>query len=199
MTVAQASFFKLSWQKLKAWFSVWKQDPTIPKTVEGLLRLGIAFLFVAVIATFLYPFYYVVDRGDYDLLNISRVIINSVLLIFIVLELVEIAREQINAQGSDGEDLPFNPRFGKDLIRMLLIVGVLSSVRHLVSIGLELASPGSTGSSIKLWELGMTAGVVLTLVGGLILLDHFYEDPRDGPSARAPGSRAGRNVRKSRA
>lgn len=196
VTKRQASPPETSWGRLKQWLSEWKREPTIAKTVEGLLRLGIAFLIAAVIGTFLYPFYYVIDRHDYDLLSISRVIINSVLLVFIVLELVEIAQEQLRAHDSNDRELPFNPRLGKKLIRMLLIVGVLSSVRHLVSTGLELTSPGSTGNSLKLWELGITAGVVLALVGGLILVDRFYQDPPAKELAGAPSPRAGRGVRK---
>ncbi len=158
------------------WFSEWKKEPAAI-TVEGFLRLGIVFLIGVVIAIFVYSIYYVIDRHDHDFPALSQVVISNVLLIFIVLELIEIAREQIRSYQDNKRKGLFSPRLGKTLLRMLLIVGVLSSVRHLLTVGAQLTTSTEPPRSIKLWELGVTAGAVLLLVGGLILVSSFYKDP----------------------
>jgi len=150
------------------------------RAVEAFLWLGIALLVGVVVAIFVHSIYYVIDRNDHDFAELSQLLISNVLLIFIVLELIEIAQHQIGRRGArrdKQESDVFSPYLGKVFLRMLLIVGVLSSVRHLLIIGAELTTSTRAPDSHTLWELGVTAGVVLVLVGGLILVSSYYHDP----------------------
>lgn len=90
--------------------------------------------------------------------------LNSTLLIFIVLELVQTVRQQIDAK----------ERLSRTLVCNFLAFGVLSSVRHLLGIGAEMSllshDPKTMSASDavarqgQLVELAVTAVIVLVLV-----------------------------------
>jgi hypothetical protein len=92
-------------------------------------------------------------------------IINDVLLVFIILELVESAREQLSG----------DRRVSPQLVEKLLIIGVLASIRHILTVGAELAVK-SDPRLTRLWllELGVNAVAVLVLIGGLVLVHRLY-------------------------
>jgi uncharacterized membrane protein (DUF373 family) len=106
--------------------------------------------------------------------------LNNGLLIFIILELVETVRQQVRAR----------ERLYRDLVRNFLVIGIVSSVRHLLAVGAQITlgaaipnfpshtslSPSalanfSTRSAFAfayrrslMLELGVSAGIVLVLV-----------------------------------
>ena len=89
--------------------------------------------------------------------------LNSTLLIFIVLELVQTVRQQIDAK----------ERLSRNLVCNFLVIGVLSSVRHLLGVGAEMTlvvpkldvqAAASAARQGQLVELCVTAVIVLVLV-----------------------------------
>jgi hypothetical protein len=148
-----------------------KLDPAI----NFALLVGIVFLLAAAFAIFVHSVYTVIDHRDGQFLDLATTVINGILLVFIVLELIETAQTQV-ARG-------FRKRIQGDLVRKLLIIGILSSVRHILTIGAELSTtpPGNKASDAarfthSLQELGLDAAVVLVLVVGLILVSRFYRE-----------------------
>jgi hypothetical protein len=104
----------------------------------------------------------------------TAAVINEVLLIFIVAELVETAYYQVK----EGLGRALNWK----LVEKLLIIALLSSIRHLLSVGAELSTdPNHLGHGDEflrvLAGLGIIAGVVLVLVAGLIAFGNLF--PRD--------------------
>jgi hypothetical protein len=150
-------------------------------TIEGSLWVGIVFLIGVVVAIFGHSIYHVIDRRDHAFSELSQFVISNVLLVFIVLELIEIALHQIrhsHRRGQQAEGV-FSPYLSKIFLRMLLIVGILSTVRHLLVLGAQLTTSTATPDTNTLWELGVTAAAVLALIGGLIVLHRWYDNPNE--------------------
>jgi TRAP-type C4-dicarboxylate transport system permease small subunit len=167
-----------------------------PKAVQLFLLIGVAYLMLLVLAIFGDTVHYVVANHRKGFTASSQLVISNVLLIFIVVELIEIARFQISrgqdleegdkaaqpgteeAEEAEEAEEVYSPYLSKIFLRMLLIVGILSSIRHLLVVGADLTTELKPPATNKLWELAVTAGIALLLVVGLILLSRLYENPR---------------------
>jgi Short C-terminal domain/Phosphate-starvation-inducible E family len=139
------------------------------------LFFGIVFLLVVAFAIFLHSVYAVIDHRHGLFLELATTVINGILLVFIVLELIETAQTQL--------ERGFRKRIQGDLVRKLLIIGILSAVRHILTIGADLSRtpPGNNAKDAaqfthSLQELGVDATVVLVLVLALVLVSRFYRE-----------------------
>ena len=91
--------------------------------------------------------------------------LNATLLIFIVLEIAQTVRKQLQ----EGE------RLTQDLVCTFLAIGIVSSIRHLLAVGAEMTlqsqPPGSQAAEWlafrrgQMLELCVSAGIILLLVG----------------------------------
>jgi hypothetical protein len=132
--------------------------------------------------------------------DVTTYVVNQVLLVFIIVELVETAEHQIRV------GLRESLQQG-ELVPKLLIIGILASIRHLLSVGADLtrASEQNVGSlASRLHEgsaqvaavqkqavtqalqgIAVNAVVVLVLVAGLILFARYFNPfryrSRDAP------------------
>ena len=127
------------------------------------------------------PLFGAISSRQITLLDAIVSVINSVLLVFIILELVETT------------DMKPGGRHGQRLVSKLLIIGILSSVRHWLQIGIGLPSIGPKTDHqvvmLDLRELGVNAGLVLVLAAGLVCVRFAFVEPRssEGGSGRHSG------------
>jgi hypothetical protein len=144
------------------------KDTAFDSITNGLISIGATVLIAVAMATLAYgavPLYRLAIEHHGIAWLVITGIINTVLLVFIILELVETAHEQLRPNKTE--------RLSCDLVRKLLIIGILSCIRHILTIGAGLTAP--TGivdkhPSIQLQELGINTVAVLILIIGLILL-----------------------------
>ncbi len=117
-------------------------------------------------------------------------IINEILLVFIIVELVETAYHQVR-EGIGGA-------LGKKLVKKLLIIGLLSSVRHLLTIGAELSTnPNGTLHGQRLNDilsaLGVSAAIVIGLALVLVVFVNYYPAKDDVDDFVRSGTTANRS------
>jgi uncharacterized membrane protein (DUF373 family) len=123
-------------------------------------------LVIAVIVLYRTADHLIVSRHDF----VTQVTngINDVLLVVIVMELLRTVVGHI--ESSEFQLRPF------------LIIGIISTVRRIVTVGIQLSLVGGeTGAAFRRSqiELGVEAAVVLSLVVGLVLVSRAGVMPRD--------------------
>ena len=142
------------------------EDPLgsrVGQRIEHWLRIGVLIgLLIAAIATFADALSSFTGRTlPVFMRDIVPTWLNAALLIFIVLELAQTVRQQLEAK----------ERLSGGLIRNIVAIGVLSSVRHLLSVGakMTLEDPQRPGWPIRrgeIIELAVSAAIVVVLVIG---------------------------------
>src|SRR5205823_14018373 len=103
---------------------------TVGQSIERVLRVGVLIgLLIAAVATFIDALASLTGRHLPDAFGIIvPTWLNAALLIFIVLELAQTVRQQIEAR----------ERLSRSLVCNLVAIGVLSSVRHLLAVGAKM-------------------------------------------------------------
>jgi hypothetical protein len=147
--------------------TLWSDDQS-GKLVDPVLRFGYLILVAVAVATLACGavpiFQFARARGKHNGIEVIVSTINYVLLAFIVLELAETAREQLKSLDKRAG------RFG--LVDNLLVIGILSSVRHMLTIGAEIAAPTAStiNPTVRLEELAVNIVAVVVLIGGLSIV-----------------------------
>jgi hypothetical protein len=132
----------------------------LSKIVLSLVMVGLLVVSGWVLVhTFLEPFNVFV--GQHDFATLLADVINGALLIVILIEIVEAIREQI----------VHRERLRPRLVRNLLVIGIVSAVRHLLTAGAELSliKPTDHAHLGLLQEVAVNAVVVILLTGVWVL------------------------------
>ncbi len=156
---------------------------TFAIAIGAFALLGFA---LAIFAVGIHHIVDVLQNGD-SFQNVTTYVVNEVLLVFIIVELVETAEHQIR--------VGLRESLQGDLVLKLLIIGILASVRHLLSVGAQLTTGSENtrplfgaraaqalqqqkqATTQALQGIGVNAAVVLILVAGLILFARYFPQP----------------------
>jgi uncharacterized membrane protein (DUF373 family) len=137
--------------------------PELPRWVlsalgagEDLIYLGVALVLIGVAVALLFRTVSDVVTSPHDFVTAVTTAVNGVLFVVIVLEIFRTVLAHL--QGGGFQLQPF------------LVIGIISSVRHILLIGAQtLAGSGSAFDHSQI-ELAVNAGVALVLVIALVLI-----------------------------
>jgi uncharacterized membrane protein (DUF373 family) len=127
--------------------------------LEDLAHYAVSVLLLAIAVIVLYQTVHHLWTNRHDFGVQATTGINDVLFVVIVLELLRTVVAHL--ESSDFQLRPF------------LIIGIISAVRHILTVGAKLSLIGETSETVfrrSQIELGVSAAVVLTLAIGLVLI-----------------------------
>jgi uncharacterized membrane protein (DUF373 family) len=131
----------------------------IIRIAEDLIHYTVALVLVAIAGIVLYRTAYDLAKSDQPFAEAATTAVNGVLFAIIVVEVMRTVVAHFDKAG-----LQLQP---------FLIIGIISAVRGILTIGARLSLQGTVRIHDALLELGVDAAVVLSLAFSLVLIRRF--------------------------
>jgi uncharacterized membrane protein (DUF373 family) len=142
----------------KGWRAVRERPLSVFNLVEDLAHFGISLGLICLAGYVLYHTAVQMVQTHVEYATRITNVINGVLLVIIITELLRTVLAHFESEGYQ--------------LQPFLIIGIISAVRHILTIGAELSAGSAEGPNFTHTqiELGVSAGVALVLVTGLLLV-----------------------------
>lgn len=135
------------------------------EVAEDIVHYAVALLLIVVAAVVLVnSIAAFLEGSDTSFPERITAVINSVLFVIIVMEILRTVVAHFDDAGLQ--------------LKPFLIIGIISAVRHILTVGAQLSLGGGGDFRRAQTELGVNAGVVLALVVGLVLV---WRSEKPGP------------------
>jgi uncharacterized membrane protein (DUF373 family) len=142
----------------REWRSVRTRPLSVFNAAEDLTHYAISLLLAVMAVYVLYHTTVQFTQTGATYATRTTDVINGILLVIIVTEILRTVLAHFEHEGFQ--------------LQPFLIIGIISAVRHILTLGAELSVGGAPGSTFQHTqiELGVSAGVALALVIGLLLV-----------------------------